>query len=99
MDVDTPTVIPGVQGVAKLSCGGLHTLAARQGAGSGVVAWGANQNGELGLGAGVNLDSRHPAAVKGLESAETISAGWKHSAAVTGNGRLFTWGWGGSQGG
>ena len=27
-----------------------------------------------------------------------VSSGWKHCAAVTGSGKLITWGWGGSMG-
>lgn len=38
-----------------------------------------------------------PAQVPGLK-AEQVAAGWKHSAAITSGGRLYTWGWGGSQG-
>jgi hypothetical protein len=42
--------VPGLHGIAQLACGGLHSLALRH---SGdVLAWGANQNGVLGLGAG-----------------------------------------------
>lgn len=89
--------VPGLRGIAELSCGGLHTLALRHG--GQVLAWGANQNGVLGLGGGKlsKQTARRPEPVPGLE-AEGVSAGWKHSAAVAGHGRLLTWGWGGSQG-
>jgi alpha-tubulin suppressor-like RCC1 family protein len=55
------------------------------------------QNGVLGLGHEKNQQPQRPSKVPGI-LAEQISAGWKHSAAVMGSGRLFTWGWGGSQG-
>ena len=40
---------------------------------------------------------KRPSKVPGI-AAEQIAAGWKHSAAVTNSGKLYTWGWGGSQG-
>lgn len=52
----------------------------------------------LGLGHDKDQQPRRPSRVKGLAEVEQIAAGWKHSAAVTSGGRLFTWGWGGSQG-
>lgn len=55
------------------------------------------QNGVLGLGHQAQQQPRLPSRVPALSAAQ-CSAGWKHSAAVTGNGRLYTWGWGGSQG-
>ena len=86
---------PALQGVASIACGGLHTLAAQQG--GKLSAWGANEHGCLGLGREGPLQARTPAPVPGL-AAEQVSAGWKHAAAVTAGGRLYTWGWGGSQG-
>ena len=61
------------------------------------MAWGANQNGCLGLGHQQQQQARRPARVPKL-AAEHVAAGWKHSAAVTADGRLLTWGFGGSQG-
>ena len=94
----SPVEVPGVHAAAAVACGGLHTLAALH---SGeLLTWGANQNGCLGLGSDSAQQPRRPARVaapKGL-AAEAVAAGWKHSAAVTRGGQLWTWGWGGSQG-
>lgn len=90
--------VPDLHGIMQLACGGLHSLALRS---SGqALAWGANQNGVLGLGSGkgIKQSSRTPEPLPGF-SAEQLAAGWKHSAAVAGGGRMYTWGWGGSQGG
>lgn len=78
-----------------MACGSLHTLALQYG--GTVLAWGANQNGVLGLGHEKHRQPARPSKVPGV-LAEQIDAGWKHSAAVTGSGKLYTWGWGGSQG-
>ncbi len=34
-----------------------------------------------------------------MDSDDKVAAGWRHSAAIDHAGRLFAWGWGGSQGG
>ena len=57
------------------------------------------QNGVLGLGHEKDQQPRRPSRVRGLSDVRQISAGWKHNAAVTDGGLLYTWGWGGSQGG
>lgn len=46
----------GLHGVTDLAMGGAHTLGLRQT--DDLVAWGANQNGVLGLGIGVSQDAR-----------------------------------------
>lgn len=56
------------------------------------------QNGVLGLGHEKNQQPKRPSRVPGLADVTQVSAGWKHNGAVTSGGRLFTWGWGGSQG-
>lgn len=53
----------------------------------------------LGLGHEKEQQPRRPTRVRGLADVQQISAGWKHNAAVTDSGLLYTWGWGGSQGG
>ena len=55
------------------------------------------QNGVLGHGHEQKEQPKRPSKVPGI-AAEQVAAGWKHSAAVTGAGKLYTWGWGGSQG-
>ena len=56
------------------------------------------QNGVLGLGHEKEQQIWRPSRVPGLEDVRQLAAGWKHNAAVTDGGRLYTWGWGGSQG-
>eukprot|EP00887_Chlorella_sp_A99_P006348 scaffold3.g6348.t1 len=94
-----PVEVPGLHSVAAVACGGLHTVAVVQG--GELLTWGANQNGCLGLGHEEVQQPRRPSRVvvpPGGISAESVSAGWKHSAAVDSGGSLWTWGWGGSQG-
>lgn len=54
----------GVHGVTGLALGGAHTLAVRQT--DDLLAWGANQNGVLGLGIGTSQDARTPMKVPKL---------------------------------
>lgn len=95
-DAEMPAALPPLRGAtAGLACGFQHTLAVTRT--GDVLAWGANQNGVLGLGHEKDQRSKRPSKVPGLK-AEQVAAGWKHSAAITSGGRLYTWGWGGSQG-
>lgn len=54
----------GVHGVTSLAMGGAHTIALRQT--HDLLAWGANQNGVLGLGIGISQDARTPMKVPKL---------------------------------
>lgn len=56
--------VAGVHGVTGLALGGAHTLAVRQT--DDLLAWGANQNGVLGLGIGTSQDARTPLKVPKL---------------------------------
>lgn len=82
-------------GIRSIACGGAHTVAA-QFDGT-VLSWGANQNGVLGLGREAPSSAPVPRRLPGVR-AERVAAGWKHSAALDAAGRLYAWGWGGSQG-
>eukprot|EP00850_Spirogloea_muscicola_P021744 SM000260S09940 [mRNA] locus=s260:142979:146147:+ [translate_table: standard] len=99
-DVPQPVLIDGLRGVEGVACGGYHTAAL---AGSGdLFVWGGNEGGCLGLGrnvlANVLVPTRIEAdTVKQLTMVQ-VACGWKHTAAVSANGILFTWGWGGAPG-
>ena len=84
-----------VHPVRDVACGGGHTLVALEG--GGVMAWG--QGDALGVGDGEGRQV--PTRVRGLDGADVVrvAAGWKHSGAIDHAGRLYMWGWGGSQGG
>eukprot|EP00753_Platysulcus_tardus_P014914 PLAT4628.1.p1 GENE.PLAT4628.1~~PLAT4628.1.p1 ORF type:complete len:415 (+),score=138.13 PLAT4628.1:196-1440(+) len=78
--------------VTAVSCGGFHTLAltdARE-----LYAWGGGRHGELGI--GEELESWLPYPLPLLAGEVTaVSAGGLHSAALTADGGVYTWGWGG----
>ncbi|KAL3157516.1 hypothetical protein ABBQ32_011978 [Trebouxia sp. C0010 RCD-2024] len=95
LDAGLPQQVADVHGVTRLALGGAHTIALRQT--DDLLAWGANQNGVLGLGIGVSQDARTPVKVPKL-SCSQVSTGWKHSAAIGHQGDLYAWGWGGSVG-
>lgn len=78
------------QMVTQVVCGSNHTMCVT--ATSLVFAWGDNSCGQLGLGDVRNRKS--PALVNGLWAlpVRQLAAGVSHSAALTSNGFLFTWG-------
>jgi hypothetical protein len=63
-----------------------------------VATWGTDDSGSLGQGfKWPRPAAPAPEAVKVRLSA--AAAGWRHCAGVDGDGRLFSWGWGGAVGG
>ena len=82
-------------GVAAIAAGGFHTCALTTS--GGVLCWGRNQEGELGLETSelcmTDSCSTTPLAVPGLsEGVQTIAAGGLHTCAVTDAGAGFCWG-------
>lgn len=96
-DAHSPIQLPGPPSVTSIACGGAHSLAILP---SGhVISWGQDQHGCLGLGRQKGMRGPMlPQPISKSLVAQQVSAGWKHSAAVTHGGVLHTWGWGGSQG-
>jgi alpha-tubulin suppressor-like RCC1 family protein len=80
-----PLRVPELANATSVACGGLFTLAASNGV---LYEWGVR----------VNDGARSVASPEALEldeRVESVSAGWRHSAAVTSTGRAYTWGGGG----
>ncbi|XP_031777146.1 uncharacterized protein LOC100677930 isoform X2 [Nasonia vitripennis] len=77
--------------VLSISCGRCHTLAVTN---NGVYVWGGNKYGQLGL--GEVRECPNPELITALAQEIIVEAvaGQHHSAAITADGRLFTWGWG-----
>ncbi len=87
-----PLLLPSLArtSVTQLVCGAHHTLALT--AQSQVLAWGANERGQLGVG---DTSDRHtPTQVEGLWGLPItrLAAGDCHSLALTNTGQLFAWG-------
>ncbi|XP_066285129.1 uncharacterized protein [Branchiostoma lanceolatum] len=78
--------------VMSVSCGQDHTLALCEN--GQVYAWGSSTYGQLGLG---DWDRQtHPTLVTQLKDlfCVSVTTGQYHSAALDGEGRVWTWGWG-----
>ncbi|XP_028786192.1 ultraviolet-B receptor UVR8 isoform X2 [Neltuma alba] len=92
----TPSLVSELPCSEEVACGGYHICVLTD---SGeLYTWGSNENGCLGIG---SSDVIHqPERVLGpflKSSVSQISCGWKHTAAIS-EGKIFTWGWGGSHG-
>lgn len=97
-DDDKPKTVEGLKlrrrhhaGIVNMSCGARHSLAVNN---SGqVLSWGWNEFGQLGSGDTHNLTGIHP--VLGDLAGQNViqvSAGFRHSAALTSEGDIFVWG-------
>jgi len=92
----TPTKVPGLSGVVAVSLGFSHGAALT--ASGEVYTWGRNDSGKLGYGeasssvGSSNQAGSEPKKVPGLPKVVAISMGAHHSAAVTADGDLYTWG-------
>lgn len=85
---NTPTLIPGLEGVKQLSAGNAHVLALME---DGTVrAWGYNVNGQLGLGNVTNIST--PSVITGLTGVKQVIAGYDHSLALMNDGTVKAWG-------
>jgi alpha-tubulin suppressor-like RCC1 family protein len=99
---NTPVAVSGLSGVTSVAGGGEHSLALR-GDGT-VVAWGSNQDGQLGDGSSTGPEecefrkpcSDIPVPVSGLDGVTAIAAGSEHSLALLSNGTVMAWGNNGS---
>jgi len=89
-DRDVPTPVQGLEsGVASLSLGFSHTCAVTESGGA--MCWGRNEEGQIGN--GKTDDCERPTKVVGLDSGvRAITAGVKHSCALTAAGDVLCWG-------
>jgi alpha-tubulin suppressor-like RCC1 family protein len=85
---DTPTLVTGLGNVTAVSAGTGYSLALLE---SGeVIAWGANEHGQLGDGGTEGSDL--PVAVTELSGVTAVSAGAEHSLALLTGGTVMAWG-------
>jgi alpha-tubulin suppressor-like RCC1 family protein len=84
----SPVAVSGLSEVVALSAGAVHSLALLSN--GTVMAWGDNENGQLGDGSFENRDT--PVHVSGLSGVIAISAGYRHSLALLSSGAVVAWG-------
>jgi len=80
--------------VVQVACG--HNFNMALGADGVVWTWGRNDNGQLGLGGGFNLDmEKSPRPVEALQGEKIVSvaAGHNHAACVNDKGECYIWGY------
>lgn len=86
-DLIAPLNLGGIR-VAEVAAGGLHSCA-RTVRGR-VWCWGANENGQLGI--GTNINSLVPVLVPDLTNVTQLALGDRSSCALRQSGRVFCWG-------
>jgi alpha-tubulin suppressor-like RCC1 family protein len=95
--VDRPIAVPGVSGAMAVSVGSDSGYALL--ADGTVKAWGANEEGQLGVGAispDVGCACLGPVSVSGLAGVKALAGGGAHGLATLSNGNVQAWGLGGA---
>jgi alpha-tubulin suppressor-like RCC1 family protein len=90
-DIDThpkPVTVPGIEGALALAAGEASTCALLEG--GGVACWGANAEGELGL--GTRSSDERPTKVRALAKVRQVCLGTTHGCALTKDSELLCWG-------
>lgn len=87
-DSERPETVSGLSGVVSVASGSEHGLALMSD--GTVMAWGDNQEGQLGDGTEVSPGS--PERVRGLSGVKQIAAGELYSVALLDNGTVMEWG-------
>lgn len=84
-----PVQVDGISNPLSVTGGGFFSLALMPD--RTLLAWGANESGQLGD--GTYQDRPAPVPVSSvLRNVVQVSAGWKHAVALTADGRVWTWG-------
>jgi alpha-tubulin suppressor-like RCC1 family protein len=88
---NVPVQLTSLADVKQVSAGYGHLLALKT---DGTVwGWGCNKYGQLGLGKVGNDDAvKKPQQIPGLPAIKSISAGFRHSVVVDGQGKVWAWG-------
>jgi alpha-tubulin suppressor-like RCC1 family protein/uncharacterized protein YjdB len=89
-----PVAVPGLSGVVAIAAGYDHTVALKSD--GTVVAWGGDQNGQLGdgtTGDSVCHCRSTPVTVLGLSGVVSVAAGSHDSVALKSDGTVVGWGW------
>jgi alpha-tubulin suppressor-like RCC1 family protein len=86
---NVPVPVNGVSGASAVAAGATHALALLSG--GTVMAWGEDNDGELGIGV-FQAKQETPTAIGGLSGVTAISAGGQDSAALLTSGSVMTWG-------
>jgi alpha-tubulin suppressor-like RCC1 family protein len=88
----TPGQVAGINDVALIAGGGLHTIAVKSDGTVTVWAWGDNSTGQLGVNPSGTSSSLTPVGVTGLTGVATVAAGSDHSVVAASDGSVWTWG-------
>jgi hypothetical protein len=85
----SPIGVAGVSDAVKLAAGEGQACAVH--ATGAVTCWGANEEGELGLGTRTTTELPHPT-LRGLPDVRDMCIGSSHACALTGDGHVHCWG-------
>ncbi len=86
---DVPVQIGATTDWTAISAGDFHSTGLRSDV---LYTWGSNPNGQLGLGSDLSERQTEPTEVPSAERWRAVEAAWRHTAALTVDGRVFVFG-------